>query len=282
MRLLLLAVGLVVALLAAVLLVRARSGSREEPGGAGAAPIPRTGRPFAFRVEILLEQLSERRPDLERNALTVVLRDAKGKEAETPEIRLELDGVPLTCRVAGGNSYDRHPSYRLREDSDFRFEADRAYELVAKRPDAAAQPLARLRTPRPTGFESLLVPATHPRGEELEIAWAGLAPPAELLVTRTLAIVDEHGNHGFREGGPHGDDALRWRIGPGGLPLPEGRTTIPASYLGAAPNGVVSSIRLEVTVEGESRFLCPVRESSTVRAVRRIALPVEVVGPPSR
>lgn len=277
MRPLLLAVAFLVALLVAVSLVRARAGS-----SGSSTPIPRTGRPFEWRVEVLLEQVRERNPDHETNGLTVVLRDAKGREVETPEIRLELDGAPLTYRVAGGNYYDRHPSYRLREDSGFRFEADRTYELVARRGDGAPQPLARIRTPKPVGFESFRAPAMHPRGEDLEIGWTGLAQPAEVLVTRTLAIVDEHGNHGFREGGPHGDDALRWRIGPRGLPLPDGRTTIPASYLGATKDGVVADVRVEIAAEGEGRFLCPVLEQSTIVAVRRIVFPVEITGPPAR
>ncbi len=273
MRLLLLGLALAAALLAGAYFFRARMGPDD---GAAPPPIPRTGRPFGFRVEALLEQVSERNPDLETSRFTVVLRDAKGREVETPEIRLELGGVPLTYRVGGGNYYDRHPSYRLRDDSGFRFEADTSWELVARRGEEAPLPVATIRSPKPAGFENLRVPATHPRGADLEVAWIGLAQPAELLVTRTLAFTDEHGNRGFIEGGPNGDDALHRRIGSRGLALPDGRTTIPAAYFAAVGDKPVSSVRLELTARGEGRFLCPVLEPSTIEAVRRIALPVEV------
>lgn len=274
MRLLLFALALVAALLAAVHLVRARS---RPDDGAASSPIPRTGRPFGFRVEARLEEVSERNPDYESSRFTVVLRDAKGREVETPEIRLELGGVPLDYRVAGGNYYDRHPSYRLRDDSGFRFEPDTAWELVARRGEEAPLPVARIRSPKPMGLESLRVPTTHPRGEDLAVAWSGLAQPVDLLVTRTLAFTDEHGNRGFIEGGPNGDDALRRRIGSRGLALPDGRMTIPASYFADVGEKPVASIRLELTARGEGGFLCPVLEPSTVAAERRIALPVEVV-----
>lgn len=239
-------------------------------------PIPRTGRPFPWQVEARLEQSSERNPDFETTRFQVVLRDAKGKEVETPEVVLELDGTPLDYAVAGGNDYDRHPRYRLRGDDGFRFAPDTTYELAARRGGEAPLPIARIRTPKSIGFENLRVPAAHPRGEELEIGWTGLAQPAELLVYRTLAFTDENGNHGFIEGGPNGDDAVRRRIGSRGLPLPDGRTTIPASYFEPVDGKAVASIRLELTLAGEVRFLCPVLPPSTLEAVRRLALPVDI------
>jgi hypothetical protein len=278
----LVAVGLV-ALLAVAYLLLARLGLLRGAGASGTStPIPRTGRPFAFQVEVLLEQITERNPDFETSGLKVVLRDAKGKEVETPDVRLELDGVALTYAVAGGNYYDRHPYYRLREDSGFRFEAGTAYELAARRGDDPVLPLARFTTPKPMGPENFRIPATHPRGGALEVFWKGLSQPVDLLVTRTLTFTDEHGNHGFREGGPYGDDVLRRRVGARGLPLPDGSTTIPASYFSVAGGEAVASIRLEFTAAGEARFLCRVLESSSVVAVRRVTLPVEIAEPRPR
>lgn len=277
----LLVAALVVALVAVALLVRSRF--TRDPGESGApTAIPRTGRPFPWRVEALLEQVQEKNPDFETTEFKVVLRDAKGKEVETPEVRLERDGVSLDDAVAGGSYYDRHPRYRLSEGSGVRCAPDTTHELVARRGDEAPQPIARIRTPKSIGLENLRVPAAHPRGHALEVGWAGLAQPAEILVYRTFAFTDEHGNHGFVEGGPHGDDAIRRRIGSRGLALPDGRTTIPASYFDAVEGKAVASVRLELTAEGETRFLCPVLESSVVRAVRRIALSVDVAEPSSR
>lgn len=282
MRLLLVVAGCVALLITVVLVACSRPGSPPGTGETGASsPGAKTGRRLEFRVEARLEQLSERNPDLETSRLTVVFRDPKGKEVETPDLRLELNGAPLTYTVGRGNYYDRHPSYRLREDDGFRFEADTTYELTARRGDEAAQPLARLRTPKPMGRECFRLPASQPGDADLEVAWTRLLQPADLLVSRTLETIDEAGNHVTIEGGPYGDDVIRRRVGARGLKLPDGSTTIPASYF-AAKEGRVTSVRLEFTAAGEGQFLCPVLEPSTLTVVRRVVLPVEVTAPRSR
>lgn len=247
---------------------------------AGSAPEP-AGPPFPWRIEARLEQASERNPDLETSRLTVVLRDARGREVETPDLRLELNGGPLAYSVGQGNYYDRHPSYRLREDDGFRFAPDTTYELVARRGEEAPVPLASLRTPKELGLGNLRLPASHRGDRDLVIAWTGLGEPAELLVTRTLEYVDDLGNQVTLEGGPYGDDAVRRRIGGRGLSLPDGSTTIPASYF-AAKEGRVTALRVEVTATVEGRLLCRPLEPSTVAATRRVALPVDVSGAPPR
>jgi len=271
-------------LLVAVFVVWMRAGASVGRGSSASAPASAEGegRRADWRAEVKLEQLSERNPDYEASRLTVVLRDSKGREVETPDVELELGGVPLKYAVGQGNYYDRHPFYRLPEDPRFRFAADTPYELAVRRANEPLLPLASIRTPKPLSPESFRLPASHPSDRDLVISWTGLAEPAELLVHRTLTSVDERGSEISMEGGPYADDVLRRRIGAGGLPLPDGSTTIPASYLRPTGSRVVTSVGLEITARSDGRFLCSVVEPSTVTATRRIVLRVDVTAPRAR
>lgn len=230
----------------------------------------------AFRVEARLEQLSERSPDYEVSRLDVVLRDPHGREVETPGVELDLDGVALTYAVSQGNFYDRHPSYRLREDDRFRFAPDTSYTLNLRRAGESPLRLAELRTPGAFSPATFQVPASHPGGDDLVLSWKGLPQPAELLVYRTLATLDEQGNTTVLEGGPYGDDVLRRRIGSRGLSLPDGSTVVPASYLRGEQGRVVTSVTLEVTATNEGSFLCAPLEPSEASASRKVVLRVDV------
>lgn len=284
MRLLLLLVLLVSGCVVVLFVVRARRGSSPEGSGPGASS-PRDGGTdagAAFRVEARVELRSETNPGYETSRLDVVLRNSKGSEVETPGTELELDGVPLTYTVGRGNFYDRHPYYRLREGAGFRFEPDAPYTLATRQSGGPPLPLAAFRTPKRFSTASFQVPASHPGGRDLVISWKGLPQPADLLVYRTLASVDERGDQTVLEGGPYGDDTLRRRIGSRELPLPDGSTVIPAAYLGSEGDRVVTSVTLEVTATSEGRFLRPVLQPSTATATRTVVLRVDVTPPSPR
>jgi len=284
MRLLVVITTGLAVVLVAVFVIRMRAGGSAGQSGpiSATAPGEGAGRSPEWRVEVQLEHLSERNPDYEASRLTVVLRDSKGRELETPDTGLELGGVPLKYAVGQGNYYDRHPYYRLQEDPGFRFAADNPYELAVRRANEPLLPLAILRTPKALSPESFRLPVSHPGDRDLVISWTGLAQPAELLIYRTLTSVDEHGNQVSMEGGPYADDAMRRRIGSGGLSLPDGSTTIPAAYLQATKGHVVTSVGLEITARSDGRFLCPVVEPSKVVATRRVVVRVDVTTPRAR
>jgi hypothetical protein len=235
-----------------------------------------------WRAEVALEQLSEQHPGYDISRLTVVLRNSKGKEIETPDTQFAVNGVPLRYVVGQGNYYDRHPYYRLREDSGFGIAADTAYELTMQRANGPASPFARVRTPAPMLPTSFRVPVTHPSNRDLVVAWTGLRQPAELLIYKTHTLIDAQGNQTIEAGGPYADDALRQRIGSGGLPEHEGTYTIPATYFAASAAGRVSALSIEITAANSGQFLHPVLRQSTVTAHRKIVLRIDVTAPQER
>jgi hypothetical protein len=119
------------------------------------------------------------------------------------------------------------------------------------------------------------VPATHPRDRDLVISWAGLSQPADLLIERTLLLTEDSGMHVTAEGG---QDQIRQHLGPGGLPLSEGSYTIPAAYL-VSPGRSVTNVTIEITSSTSGKFLHPVLKRSTITALRKIVLNVDVVDP---
>lgn len=285
MRSLAILAGVLVVLLAAGVVARMYFSvwsGRQPEGDAFATNDGVTPAGADWRAEIALEQLSERNPDYEVSRLTVVLRDAKGRETETPDAQFELNGVPLTYRVGQGNYYDRHPYYRLDEESGFSFAADAPYELAMRRADGPALPFATIRTPKPLSPDDVRVPATFPPGRDFVIAWTGLSQPASLLIYRTQTFIDAQGNEAIEAGGPYGDDALRQHLGEGGLPLGEGSYTVPASYLAPAAGRRVTALGIEITAQRTGRFLHPVLAHSTVTATRKLVLRVDVAVPKPR
>lgn len=230
-----------------------------------------------WRAEVVLEQLSEQHPDYNVSRLTVVLRNSKGREIETPDTQFEVNGVPLRYAVGQGNYYDRHPYYRLREDTGFGFAADTTYELTLRRAQGTASPFARIRTPAPMSPTSFRVPAAHPSNRDLVIAWTELRQPAELLIYKTHTLIDAQGNQAIEAGGPNAEDAIRQRIGSGGLALREGTYTIPVGYFATSEAGRVSALGIEITVTNSGQFLHPVLRQSSVTARRKIVLRIDVV-----
>lgn len=271
---LLLAVGF-----AAWMLLGTRSGKRPEGPEQVATGTAADDPGAEWRAEVKVEQLSERNPDYEVNRLTVVLRNAKGKETETPDAQFELPGVPLEYRVGQGNYYDRHPYYRLLEDSGFSFAADAPYEIAVKRAGGPASPFATLRTPKPMSPDDFRLPATHPHNRDLVLSWTGLSQPAEVVIYKTHRFIDENGNQAFEGGSPYSGDALRYRIGSGGLPLRQGSITVPSPYLATAAGRSVSALGIEITASNTGNFLQPVLKQSTVTALRKVVLRVDVSAP---
>ena len=179
-----------------------------------------------WRAVVVLERRSETNPDRESERLSVVLHDANGRETETPDVALALNGTPLEYRVARGNYYDRHPYFRLDESSGCRFEAAADYALTLRRGGGAEIPFATLRTPKPLSVEDVAFPREHRRGGDLVLAWKTFAEPVDILVYRSFTYVDENGNQAIQAGGPYGTDALRARAGKKGIPLTNGRYVI--------------------------------------------------------
>ena len=232
-----------------------------------------------WRAEVTIEQLSESNSGYDRSRLKVVLRDAKGKELETPDVRFEVNGTELEYRVGQGNYYDRHPYYRLEAESGFRFNPDTAYELTVKKTGGSASPFAVLRTPKPMSKENFSLPDSHPSGRDLTLKWTGLGQQAEVLIYRTLTTTDASGNQTIEAGGPYGDDVLRHRIGAGNFPIPAGSLAIPASYLAPQGSSLVTSITVEISSSGTGKFLHPVLAHSEIKAIRKIVLRADILPP---
>lgn len=267
----------VAALLAAIAVAWVWQGSRtkEHLDETGATTKDDAG--AQWRAEVDLEQLSETQPHYERNRFKIVLRNANGRETETPEVSFELDGQPLEYRVSQGNYYDRHPYYRLSEENALALAADTDYALALRDNPNPPSPFARLRTPAqmlPAQFE---LPTRHARHRDLVFTWKGLRQQADLLIYKTHTLSDGQGNQSIEAGGPYAVDALRHRIGPDEQMLREGRYIVPASYLTASAAGDVTTLTIEVEAANRGQFLHPVLKGSTLTAKRKIIFRVEVV-----
>ncbi|CAG1008310.1 hypothetical protein BURK2_03723 [Burkholderiales bacterium] len=267
----------VAALLAAIALAWVWQGSRTKEHPDETAATTKDDAGAEWQAEVELDQLSETQPDYERKRLKIVLRNAKGKETETPEVSFELNGQPLEYRVSQGNYYDRHPYYRLREDNASALAADTDYTLALRRNQNTPSSFARLRTPAPMSPAQFELPVRHASHRDLVFTWKGLRQQADLLIYKTHTLSDGQGNQSIEAGGPYAVDALRHRIGPNEQSLREGRYVIPASYLAASAAGDVTRITIEVEAANRGQFLHPVLKGSTLTAKRKIVFRVEVV-----
>lgn len=265
------------ALLAAMVIGRSWNAARTSRNQDDAAARATDDAGAEWRAEIDLEHVSESNPGYEASRLTIVLRNSKGREIETPNMHFEVDGAPLAYVVGRGNYYDRHPYYRLREHAEFVFAADAAYELAIRRKEDPALPFARIRTPAPMLPANFRVPVRQPSNRDLVIQWTGLRQPAELLIYRTRTLHDAQGNQTIEAGGPHSDDAIRQLIGPDEQVLREGRHAIPARYLAASAAGRVSALTVEINATTSGQFLHPVLKRSMITARRKIVFRIEVM-----
>ena len=230
-----------------------------------------------WQAAVDLEHISKRNPGYEGSRLTIVLRNSRGQEIETPDTYFEVNGAPLAYVVGQGNYYDRHPYYRLREDAKFVFAADATYELAIRRKKDLALPFARIRTPVPMLPANFRVPVRQPSNRDLVIQWTGLRQQAEMLIYRTRTLLDAQGNQTIEAGGPYADDAIRQLIGPDEQVLREGRYAIPARYFAASAAGRVSALTIEINATNSGQFLHPVLKRSMITARRKIVFHVEVM-----
>lgn len=230
-----------------------------------------------WQATVNLEHISKRNPGYEGSRLTIVLRNSRGREIETPDTYFEVNGAPLAYVVGQGNYYDRHPYYRLREDAKFVFAADTTYELAIRRKKDLALPFARIRTPAPMLPANFRVPVRQPSNRDLVIQWTGLRQQAEMLIYRTHTLLDAQGNQTIEAGGPYADDAIRQLIGPDEQVLREGRYAIPARYFAASAAGRVSALTIEINAKNDGQFLHPVLKRSMITARRKIVFHVEVM-----
>lgn len=234
-----------------------------------------------WKVEAKVEQIHGRHPADESQRVTVVLRDARGRELETPEIGFSLDETPLVYRVGTGNYYDRHPYYRLDRDTKVRIAPDTDHQLTMTRSNAPAIAFARVRTPTSLSASNFQVPPRHARDRDLVVAWSGLRQSAEVLIYRTVESADGQGNVTIEAGGPYAEDAIRHRIGAGAVAsaLDRGQLTIPSTYFRGSVGRMVTSLTLEITATNQGEFLQPVREGSAITALHKLTLGVELVSP---
>lgn len=230
-----------------------------------------------WQAQVKLEHLGETGSRYEDSRLSIVLRNSRGKEIETPDTSFEVNGVPLVYRVGQGNYYDRHPYYQLDDDARFVVAADATYDIAVRRNESPALPFARLRAPAPMAFANFQVPARQPASRDLVIQWTGLRQQAELLIYKTHTLLDGQGNQTIEAGGPYAVDALRQRIGPDEHALREGRYVIPARYFAASAAGRVSALTIEVNATHGGQFLHPVLKRSTITAQRKIVFHVEMI-----
>ncbi|MBL9140039.1 MAG: hypothetical protein JNK85_29470 [Verrucomicrobiales bacterium] len=211
--------------------------------------------------------------------MTVVLRDAKGRELETPGIGFAFDGTPLAYAVGAGNYYDRHPYYRLDGDANLRIAADRDHLLAMTCSNTPPEVMARVRTPAALSASNFQVPVRHPRHRDLVVTWTGLGQPAEVLIYRTMEKKDGLGNVTIEAGGPYAEDAIRHRIGGDASSRDRGQWTIPSTYFSGSADKVVTSITLEISAANQGEFLKPVHGGSAITAFQMLTLGVELVSP---
>jgi hypothetical protein len=247
--------------------------AREDAGKAADDP----GAEWQAKVD--LEHIGEKGSRYQVSRLSIVLRDARGKELETPDTSFEVNGARLVYRVGQGNYYDRHPYYQLDDDAKFVVAADTTYDIAVLRNKDPALPFARIRTPAPMLPANFQVPVRQPANRDLVIQWTGLRQQAELLIYKTHTLIDAQGNQTIEAGGPYADDAIRKIIGPDEHVLREGRHVIPASYFVASAAGRVSSLTIEVDATNSGQFLHPVLKRSTITARRKIVFRIDVMEP---
>jgi hypothetical protein len=220
--------ALLLALLAALALwawlrVRGSAGEASKKAADGAL----------WQADVELEQLSERNPDYEALRIKVVLRDSRGREVETPSVRFQLDGVDLTYRVGRGNYYDRHPYYKLDEESGLRVTNGSPYHLSISSGGGSFASFAEVPALAVLSPEDFSLPTRHSRNRDLVLTWRNVRQLTELLIYKSHTSRNEEGDVSI-EGGPYSEDSLRARIEPGRKPDIEGRYTIPFRYLVAS------------------------------------------------
>ncbi len=236
------------------------------------------GSPADLRLEIDLEQRGGRNRVLAAPSLRAVLFDRQGKAIENADIRMQVNGVPMTFLVGQGNYYDRQPYYRLSEDARLPDPPDSLYRFTLVWPDGKNVQAATLRAPRPLATARFELPTTHPRGRDLRVSWRGLTGSAEVIAARTTETVHSDGNSTIESDGPGGEGAFRQKIGPGPLRSGKGTLTIPAAYLSGDTAAGARVIALEVTVTArtEGTVADPLLRGSYARATEVRSMSVDI------
>jgi len=268
--------ALVALLLAAMALGWLWSSKRTNQSPADAALAATDDAGAEWSAQLTLEHVGKVHDRDESSRLTIVLRNAKGSEIETPDLAFEVNGIPLDYRVRQGNYYDRHPYYQL-HDPRLVVTGDTNYEISIRRNKGQALPFARLKTPAPMPPASFRVPNLHPSNQDLVVQWTGLRQSADFLIYRTVVLTDAQGNQTIEAGGPYAVDAIRHTIMADENVLREGRYVIPASYFAASDAGKVSALTIEVEAKNRGQFLHPVLRKSMVTASRKIVFHIDVI-----
>jgi hypothetical protein len=232
------------------------------------------------RVLIDIEQRSERQPDgrepYEFNHLNAVLTDGKGTALELPDVKVLMNGDPLTFVVGRGNYYDRHPRYTLPDDQKERLRADTDYRFSVVWTDRATHNAGTVRTPKPLVLSQITVPELHRAGREMEVAWRNLAEACDLIAFHGFEYPDAHGNLVQESGSVNADDVLRQTIGPGGSRSPTGRMAVPASYFETSGKRRVASFGVEVKRALETPVAATFAPGSRISVVRTLLFRTEI------
>lgn len=231
-----------------------------------------------LQVEITLEDITERGTDsapYSRQSIQAVLRHARGKAIERDDVRIEVNGEPLEFRVSSGNYYDRHPYYRLRDDTRIKLMPGGEYRFALILPDGARQDLGSVRMPAALDlgqFEFARVRATM---NPVTIAWRELEQPATLTLFRSDVRHDADGTKVHEAGSVHDPAALRRSIGPTWFRRGSGRWVLPADFLINTPERTLAALGAEVRIAHPGRISPQFARTSFVRAERRVTLQMD-------
>lgn len=254
----------------------------------GCSPRPTDQLPASLRdlqIEITLEDLTERgagSSPYERTSITAVVRDARGGAAiERADLRVEVNDTPLEFRVSTGNYYDRHPYYRLPENSSVRVGPATHYRFTLVLPDGTRHEIGTIRTPAALELAQIDFATQRPDNGEVTIGWRDLAEPAALVVFRSNLRREADGTI-VREAGSANDPAApRRTIGGGFLRRQRtGQWRVPADFLAPTDTHTASAVSAEIRVEHTASAARTFARSSSLRAERRLTLHMDCEAAP--
>ena len=235
-----------------------------------------------LQVEISIEDILERgvgSSPYARKSITAVLRHARGGRIEREDMKVEVNGVAMEFRVRTGNYYDRHPYYRLADDTTVRVEPATDYRFMLVLPDGARHAIGTIRTPAALELAQIDFPARRPKTGDVIIGWRELAEPAALVVFRSDTRKESDGTIVNEAGSANDPAGLRREIGGGFFRRKTDQWKIPAAFLASQDGRTLSALGAEIRVVHEATRLKSFAKGSTLRAERRLTLRMECAEP---
>ncbi len=230
-----------------------------------------------FRAKINIEDVTDLMVgnNYARTSIRAVLSNARGKDIERSDVKIEVNGIPMQFRVGIGNYYDRHPFYYLDDNSSLAVKPATEYRFVLVLPDGARHEIGTVRTPAALTTKQIDFPRQRPASGAVAIGWRDLAEPAELVLYRSVVRREDERTL-VHEGGSINDPAaLRRTIGPGWFRSRSDTWTLPEKFLTSEANPILTSIGVEIAVASKGRIAAGFSKESTLSAERRIKLDME-------